>query len=140
MIDGATELKDLDKTEVNKKLVEGFVHDVLMGENMAALPSYYDGNNYIQHNPGIADGLDGLGKALADMAAADLKMVYYKNHKILGEGNFVLSVSEGEFCNRYVAFYDLFRVEKGKIAEHWDAIEDIPAEDKWLNKNGKFGF
>ena len=140
MIDGATTLKDLDKTEANKKLVEGFVHDVLMGENMAALPSYYDGNNYIQHNPGIADGLDGLGKALADMAAAGLKMVYYKNHKILGEGNFVLSVSEGEFCGRYVAFYDLFRVENGFIAEHWDAIEDIPAEEKWLNKNGKFGF
>ena len=140
MIDGATELKDLDKTETNKKLVEGFVHDVLMGENLAALPSYYDGNAYIQHNPGIADGLDGLGKALADMAAAGLKMVYYKNHKILGQGNFVLSVSEGEFAGRYVAFYDLFRVENGFIAEHWDAIEDIPAEAQWKNPNGKFGF
>ena len=140
MIDGAAEMKDIEKTEANKELVKNFVHDILMGENMDRLTSYFDGNAYIQHNPGIADGLDGLGKALADLAAAGLAMVYDKNHIILGEGNFVLSVSEGNFCGRYVAYYDLFRVENGFIAEHWDVIQDIPAEGKWLNKNGKFGF
>ena len=140
MIDGTTEVKDLEKTEENKALVKNFVHDVLMGEHPENLTRYFNGNAYIQHNPAIADNLDGLGKALADMAAAGLKMVYTTNHKILGEGNFVLSVSEGEFCGRYVAFYDLFRVEDGFIAEHWDAIEDIPAREAWKNDNGKFGF
>ena len=140
MIDGAAEVKDIEKTEANKELVKNFVHDILMGENMDRLTSYFDGNAYIQHNPGIADGLDGLGKALADLAAAGLAMVYDKNHIILGEGNFVLSVSEGNFCGRYVAYYDLFRVENGFIAEHWDVIQDIPAKGEWLNKNGKFGF
>ena len=140
MIDGATEIKDLDKTAANKELVKNFVHDVLMGENPGKLTEYFDGNAYIQHNPAIADGLDGLGAALAAMAEAGLKMIYDTNHIILGQGNFVLSVSEGNFCGRYVAYYDLFRVENGKIAEHWDAIQDIPAKEEWLNTNGKFGF
>jgi len=33
---------------------------------------------------------------------------------------------------------DLFRVENGKIAEHWDAIEAIPARDSRKNNDGKF--
>jgi predicted SnoaL-like aldol condensation-catalyzing enzyme len=36
------------------------------------------------------------------------------------------------------AFYDLFRVENGKIAEHWDVLETIPPETSWQNQNGKF--
>ena len=36
------------------------------------------------------------------------------------------------------SFYDLFRVEKGKIAEHWDTIEAIPEKKDWKNGNGKF--
>jgi predicted SnoaL-like aldol condensation-catalyzing enzyme len=57
---------------------------------------------------------------------------------VLGEGNFVLVTSEGSFGGKSTSFYDLFRVADGKIAEHWDTIETIPAEDQWKNKNGKF--
>jgi predicted SnoaL-like aldol condensation-catalyzing enzyme len=52
----------------------------------------------------------------------------------------VLTVSEGTFGGAPTAFYDLFRVENGKIAEHWDVIETIPALADWKNQNGKFGF
>ena len=37
-------------------------------------------------------------------------------------------------------FYDLFRIENGKIVEHWDTIEEIPPRSEWKNQNGKFGF
>ena len=33
----------------------------------------------------------------------------------------------------------LFRVENGKVAEHWDTIETIPPHEQWKNGNGKFG-
>lgn len=49
MIDGATELKDLDKTEANKALVAQFVSDVLMGKAPEKMTSYFDGDKYIQH-------------------------------------------------------------------------------------------
>ncbi len=140
MIDGTTELKDLDKTAINKTLVEQFVRDVLIGQAPDKLTSYFDGDKYIQHNPAIADGLSGLGTALAEMAKNGVTMTYERIHKVLGEGNFVLVVSEGYFAGKQVSFYDLFRVEAGKIAEHWDVIEPILPGSEWQHQNGKFGF
>jgi len=140
MIDGSNEIKDLEFTDKNKLLVEGFVRDVLMGENPSKLASYFEGDNYIQHNPSIADGLSGLGKALSEMAKSNITMEYSSLEKILGEGNFVLTVSSGRFAGKIVTYYDLFRVENGKIAEHWDVIEPMIPEGEWKNENGKFGF
>ena len=37
-----------------------------------------------------------------------------------------------------VAFYDLFRVKNGKIADHWDTIEEISAKEHWKNDNVRF--
>jgi predicted SnoaL-like aldol condensation-catalyzing enzyme len=59
-------------------------------------------------------------------------------HRVLGEGNFVLVVSEGTFGDRDTSFYDLFRVQSGKIAEHWDVVEEAPAKSESKNTNGKF--
>lgn len=140
MIDGSTEIKDLDKTEANKKLVAQFVSDVLQGNAPEKLTSYFDGDKYIQHNPAIADGLSGLGAALEAMAKQGIAMTYDRVHKVLGEGNFVLAISEGSFAGKAVTFYDLFRVEAGKIAEHWDVVEPVLPADQHQNKNGKFGF
>ena len=140
MIDGTTEVKDLDKTEENKKLVAQFVSDVLQGKAPEKLTSYFDGDNYIQHNPAIADGLSGLGAALEAMAKQGITMTYDRVHKVLGEGNFVLAISEGSFGGKAVTFYDLFRVEGGKIAEHWDVVEPVLPAEQHQNKNGKFGF
>jgi predicted SnoaL-like aldol condensation-catalyzing enzyme len=107
---------------------------------MDRLAGYFDGDRYIQHNPQIGDGLSGLGSALAAMAARGITMKYDRIHQALGEGNFVLVVSEGQLGGRASSFYDLFRVESGRIAEHWDTIEPIPPRDEWKNGNGKFGF
>jgi len=65
---------------------------------------------------------------------------YTKIHKVLGEGNFVLTVSEGEWNGgKKHAFYDLFRMQGGKIIEHWDVIQEIPTENL-ANNNGMFNF
>lgn len=140
MIDGNATLTDADKTGENKKIVSNFVNDILVNGKVEKLSSYIDGDNYIQHNPQIGDGLSGLGKALEAMAKQGITMKYNKVHKVLGEGNFVLTVSEGSFAGKATSFYDLFRVENGKIAEHWDVIETISPESEWKNNNGKFNF
>ncbi|MGC4116708.1 MAG: nuclear transport factor 2 family protein [Myxococcales bacterium] len=138
MIDGPTEPADLAKTQANKALVRSFLEDVLVGGQADKLPTYLDGERYRQHNPGIADGLSGLGAALEQMAKAGLTMRYSKVHKVLGEGSFVLAMSEGTFAGAPTSFYDLFRVEGGRVVEHWDTLEAIPPPEQWKNANGKF--
>lgn len=137
-IDGQTAITDIDKTLKNKELVKGFVTNVLMGGDPNTITEYIAPDNYLQHNPAVGDGLAALGAALESMAKAGTPMVYEKNHMILGEGNFVLAVSEGQFLGKHAAFYDLFRVENGMIVEHWDTIESIPPRELWKNGNGKF--
>jgi predicted SnoaL-like aldol condensation-catalyzing enzyme len=137
-IDGPVKIVDHDKTAANKALVEGFVNDVLLGGAPEKITEYISTTQYAQHNPGVADGLNALGEALRAMADAGMPMTYTANHMILGEGNFVLAVSEGQFLGKHSSFYDLFRVEDGKIVEHWDTIEEIPSRDQWKNDNGKF--
>jgi predicted SnoaL-like aldol condensation-catalyzing enzyme len=140
MVGGPTEAHDVTKTEANKTLVRAFVDDVLVHGRVDRLAGYFDGDRYVQHNPHIGDNLSGLAAALEAMAAKGITMKYDRIHKVLGEGNFVLVVSEGSFAGAATSFYDLFRVENGKIAEHWDTIEAIPDRSAWKNDNGKFGF
>lgn len=140
MTDGPSEVKDIEKTEANKTLVANFVNDILVNGKIEKLGGYFDGDHYIQHNPQIADGLTGLNKALEYLALQGITMKYNKVHKILGEGNFVLVVSEGTFGGEHTSFYDLFRVENNKIAEHWDVMEAILPESERKHNNGKFNF
>lgn len=134
--DGPTEVTDLEKTQANKELVAEFVDAVLVRGDFSALASFFDGDTYLQHNPQIGDGLSGLGAAIKAMAANGIKMEYTTVHKVIGQGNFVLVMSEGVFGGAPMAYYDLFRVENGKIAEHWDVMQEIPAE--MAHRNGKF--
>lgn len=137
-IDGTTEVADLDKTEENRELVESFLVDVMQGKHPEKTPEYFDGDAYLQHNTGIADGLSGLGAALEALGKQGIQMVYDTTHQVLAQGNFVLGVSEGTFGGAPTSYYDLWRVEDGKIAEHWDVMETIAPEDTWQNENGKF--
>ena len=136
--DGTMEVTDLDKTEENRKLVESFLYDVMQGNHPEKTPDYFDGDTYIQHNTGIADGLSGLSAALAALAQQGIQMIYTTVHQVLAQGNFVLAVSEGTFGGAPTAYYDLWRVENGKIAEHWDVMETIADQSTWANDNGKF--
>ncbi|MEM6684472.1 MAG: nuclear transport factor 2 family protein [Bacteroidota bacterium] len=138
--DGPTKSTDLDKTVENKAFIKKFIDAILINGQFHTLGNYFDGDTYIQHNPMIADGVSGLGAALEAMAKQGIAMVFTKNHIVLGEGNFVLAVSEGTFAGKPTSFYDLFRVENGKIAEHWDVMETILPEAERKNTNGKFGF
>lgn len=136
-IDGTLEKKDVDKEET-RKVVAGFVGDVLRGENPDKLTSYYDGDKYIQHNTSIADGLSGLGAALEAMAKQGISMFYNKTHMVLADGDYALACSEGTFGGVPTTYYDLFRVENGFILEHWDVMETLADKSTWANENGKF--
>lgn len=136
--DGALAINEKADKEQTRQVVTGFVNDVLHGKNLANFANYFNGDNYIQHNSQIADGVSGLTAALEAMGKQGITMQYSKTHQVLAQGDFALAVSEGTFAGKPTAFYDLFRVENGKIAEHWDVIETIADKSTWQNQNGKF--
>ena len=72
------------------------------------------------------------------MAKQGIQMIYNKTHFVLADGDYALAVSEGTFGGAPTSYYDLFRVENGKIAEHWDVMETIADKATWQNQNGKF--
>ncbi|SEG96095.1 Predicted SnoaL-like aldol condensation-catalyzing enzyme [Nonomuraea solani] len=136
--DGPTEVDALDQTEPNRALVTAFVQNILQGGKVDTITDYISTERYHQHNPLIGDGLEGLGAALAAFAEQGIDMVYDTVHKVVAEGSFVLTVSEGRLGSAPTAFYDLFRVENGKIVEHWDATPPIPAPDAVPHSNSLF--
>jgi predicted SnoaL-like aldol condensation-catalyzing enzyme len=135
-LDGPTEIVDLNLTSWNKGLVEAFVTTVMIEQQFGKASAFVDG--YIQHNTQIGDGFPALAIALQHLAIHGSAIVYHKIHKVLGEGNFVLTASEGTLGRKPTAFYDLFRVADGRIVEHWDVLDTIPPRESWANPNGKF--
>lgn len=137
--DGPTSATDLDKTEANKAIAKSMVEDILMEKNPNKIADYISSEQYDQHNPGIKDGLTGIVEAVQYLTSQNNMFKYTKIHKVLGEGNFVLTISEGEWSGKKQVFYDLLRFENGKAVEHWDVIQEIPTEGL-ANQNGMFGF
>ena len=138
MVDGSTELTDLDLTEDNRELVTSYVSNILIDRQLEKLADYISDDHYTQHNPHIADGFFAQHKALEEIGDHGYAIQYKCNHRILAEGNFVLTVSEGSYRGKHSSFFDLFRISETKLVEHWDTIETIPPRKEWKNDNGKF--
>ena len=136
-IDGPTEVTDLDQTEANKEVVRNLIRDGLMRDgNPSNVPRYISAEKYIQHNPEVADGLEPFLK-LASMPNRPLN--YEEIVLLVGQGNFVATLcranwNDGTMDQDY-AQVDLFRLEQGKVVEHWDNVEPVP--DHSVN-SGKF--
>lgn len=137
MVDGPTEATDPTLTEANRDLVRDFVETVLIRRNLEKLSRYVN-DALIQHNPDLGDGIGALRASLEAMSGREPVVRYERIHRVLAEGCFVLSVCEGFLEGVHTSFYDLFRVQEGNLAEHWDTREAVPAPSEWKNSNGKF--
>lgn len=138
MVDGPTKAVDHELTEKNRSFIHAFVEAVLVDGQLEKISHFVDDENFIEHNPQLTDGASTLRETL-EVKNNDRKQVDYRRvHRVLAEGNFVLSVSEGLYRDVHTSFYDLFRIDKGKIVEHWDTTEPVLPLSEWKNDNGKF--
>ena len=137
MIDGETRLAELDRTKQNKALVRRYALEVLLPGRLDDSASFFRDGELIQHSPTYGDGVDAFRMELYRWGSED-RLRYERVHKILGQGDLFLVMSEGVLEDKPTAFYDLYRLSQGFIVEHWEIFETIPPRSEWMNDNGNF--
>jgi predicted SnoaL-like aldol condensation-catalyzing enzyme len=137
MVDGPTEASDHDQTEPNRARIQDFVETVLIKGDHTRITDFMF-PDFAEHNANLSDGTESLRAALTEQSNGKPTIAYNHLHRVFAEGNFDLSLSEGEHTCTHSASYDLFRLEDGKIVEHWDTTEKVASKDQWKNDNGKF--
>ncbi len=127
---------DAAQLELNKKNVVDFYEKALNQKDFEAAKGYF-GPKYVQHNPTAPDGIEGF-KGFLSFLRENFPKSHSEIKRVFAEGDFVIlhvqSVREPGTRGR--AIVDIFRLENGKIVEHWDVIQEIP--DKAANPNGMF--
>jgi len=137
-VDGESAVTDLAQTAENKAKVEDFITRALIKGEQVDYTQYINPAKYLQHNPQVADGLEGFGAFMQYLGENEISFYYTDLHMLVAEGNFVFAASEGVFGDKPTAYFDLFRLEDGLIVEHWDVIADMPSGDLPAGYPGKF--
>lgn len=127
---------DAQQQEANKKNVVEFYEKALNQKDFEAA-SRYLGPRYTQHNPVAADGPEGL-KAFIQFLRDKFPNSRSEIKRVFADGDYVIVHVHAirEPGTRGRAIIDIFKLEKGKIVEHWDVAQDIP--EKAANSNGMF--
>jgi len=120
-------LADEALTERNKAVVRDFYTTVLIGRNVDAAPRFLR-PDYIQHNPKVPTGLKGFMDTFRERFAQEKLPPDYKRElsNVVGDNDMVVVYVRhtwtGKDGQHHQAFgFDMFRVQDGMIAEHWDA-------------------
>jgi predicted SnoaL-like aldol condensation-catalyzing enzyme len=132
----AVPVADAQQQEQNKKAVVEF-YDKAINQKDFDAASKYMGSRYTQHNPNAADGPEGL-KAFLGFLKEKFPASRSEIKRVFADGDYVILHVHAvrEPGTRGNAIIDIFRLENGKIVEHWDVVQPIP--EKAANTNGMF--
>ena len=126
---------DAATEETNKKAVLEFYDAALNRKDFDAAARFF-GPHYIQHNPTAPDGIEGFKAFLSFLrekfpdSRSEIKRVFADGDRVILHVHSVREKRSGR------AIVDIFRLENGKIVEHWDVVQEIP--EKAANSNGMF--
>jgi predicted SnoaL-like aldol condensation-catalyzing enzyme len=132
----AAHAADARQMEENKKVVVEFYELAINQKNFEAASKLL-GSRYIQHNPNAADGPEGLKAFIAF-----LREKFPDNHsdikRIFADGDYIILHVHNVRTpgTRGNAIVDIFRLENGKVIEHWDVRQEIP--EQAANSNTMF--
>jgi predicted SnoaL-like aldol condensation-catalyzing enzyme len=121
--------------DANKQLVQDFEEAAWNQHDVDKALSYL-ASNYKQHNPYFADGVEGFKAGLTGLTSANPNLKI-EIKRCFAEGDYVMihkyAILDPNAGTGKKAIMDIYKIENGKIAEHWDVIEDIPEEPKNTN-------
>jgi predicted SnoaL-like aldol condensation-catalyzing enzyme len=110
--------------DINKKMVADFYQQLFGDKDTTAIDRYI-GDIYIQHNPALPDGKEALKNAVSQWFKGAPKEKINIQH-LAADGDLVYIHTKTQSGNKTSSVLDIFRIEKGKIVEHWDVIQDVP--------------
>jgi predicted SnoaL-like aldol condensation-catalyzing enzyme len=127
---------DAATLEANKKTVLEFYEAGLNQKDFEAAAKFF-GPRYVQHNPTAPDGIEGF-KAFLGFLREKFPDSHSEIKRAFADGDYVILHvhSVREKGSRGRAIVDIFKLEGGKIVEHWDVAQDVP--EKAANSNGMF--
>ncbi len=127
---------DGSKQEENKRIVLAFYEKSINQKDFDAAAQYL-GPRYIQHNQRAADGVEGL-RAFIKFLREKYPASHSEIKRVFADGDYVILHVHAVRVpgTRGLAVVDIFRLENGKIVEHWDVHEEIL--EKPANENGMF--
>src|SRR6266850_4661337 len=122
--------------EANKKAVVEFYDAAINRKDFEAAAKFF-GPRYVQHNPTAPDGIEGF-KAFLGFLREKFPQSRSEIKRVWAEGDYVILHVHAVRTPgaRGSAIVDVFKLENGKIVEHWDVIQEIP--EKAANSNGVF--
>lgn len=124
------------KQKANIKLVLDFYREFVLECKFETRDKYL-GERYVQHNVSAPDGIEGLMGFITYVQSISANGTL-KFHRALCDGDMVITHSEAKLSDEHPTecVYDMFRIENGKVVEHWDAIVAVP--EKSANGNSPF--
>lgn len=116
------------ETERNRAIVTAFAEQFYGRRDVAGAFAKFVVPDYIQHNPGLPDGRDAAVAALAPKFA--MPGARFDVKRIIVDGDLAVIHLHGRTdpTNAGGAVADIYRLKDGKIVEHWDVIQPIPAK------------
>ncbi len=138
-LDGPAEVDRSFDAAKNQAIVVPFFEEVLMKQQYELIPQYTNGDDFQQHSPDIGNSADAMRDFLIQLQKDGTPLVYHKIHRVIADGQFVLTHSEGEIDGKRTAYCELWRVdENGKVSELWDAIGEVPEDKDAVHPYGLF--
>ncbi|MEO8238960.1 MAG: nuclear transport factor 2 family protein [Flavobacterium sp.] len=125
----------MTQEEKNKQIVTTAYHRIFGDLDTTAVDDYIS-KDFVQHNPTIADGQEGVKALIQMLVSQGVQKQKIEFKHIIAEDDIVILHSRYEMAGKEWRFIDIYRVADNKLAEHWDAMMQMP--DKRANNNLMF--
>lgn len=119
--------RDVAKEQANKAMVMKAYQELFGDHDLSTLDRNFR-EDYLQHNPTIPSGREALRQGLLALGFDKMPKKAVKFYRVAADGDLVWIYTTVNFGKGETAVVDIFRVQDGKVAEHWDVIQPIPAK------------